>query len=103
MEASERLVGFASLHLPFIFSQSWSDSFAFKVHSFGLNHYGTRWATGLKYDTQAKLRDDATLQDKFEFFCGNIEVTPRGKDGTMIGNEGNLAQVYDGKLGRCYT
>ncbi|KAJ9099310.1 hypothetical protein QFC21_004191 [Naganishia friedmannii] len=63
--------------------------------SFGLNHYGTRWATGIKYDTESKLRDDVTLHDKFEFFCGNIEATPRGKDGKMIGNEGNLAQVYD--------
>ncbi|KAJ9092194.1 hypothetical protein QFC21_006940 [Naganishia friedmannii] len=59
------------------------------AYSFGLNHYGTKYATGKKLDANKAYDSDATVQDKVAFFfAGNVELTAIGKDGKVIGNRG---------------
>jgi beta-glucosidase len=56
--------------------------------SFGLNHYGTKYATGKQLDANKIYEPDATIGDKIAFFfAGNVELSAM-KNGKLIGNRG---------------
>ncbi len=62
------------------------DSDYFTLHSFGLNHYSTKWATGKKL---------ASKPNPFEFMFGDVnELTSEDAQGRPIGVRGHNGHPY---------
>lgn len=59
----------------------------FAFHSFGLNHYGTKWATG-KIELKGQVSG-------FQFFGAGVEQVAE-KDGKLIGRKGHNGHPHTG-------
>lgn len=57
--------------------------------SFGLNHYGTKWATG-KVELKGQVSG-------FQFFGAGVEQVAE-KDGVLIGRKGHNGHPHTGQL-----
>jgi hypothetical protein len=64
-------------------------------YSFGLNHYGTMYATG----KQAEFVDFEDGVLGWDLLMGRVEKTAIGPDGKVLGVKGEHGHPYTGELG----